>query len=129
VVAGAMPWTLGAMTMRCLPSGPAPGAPCVLQLSDAHSTALITGNLPQAAQDELAGMQTSGLHADLLVAPTTTSPSADLAAAVRPALVAVPARRSPPGLTAIDAPLAVTGRDGDLVYDALPGGGYANPLG
>ena len=129
VVAGARPWTLGAMTMRCIPSGPAPGASCVLQLTDAHSTALITGNLPPAAQDELAGTETSRLHADLLVAPTTTSPSADLAAAVRPSLVAVPARRSPPGLASIDAPLAVTGRDGDLVYDALTGGGYANPLG
>jgi competence protein ComEC len=129
VVAGATPWTLGGMTMRCIPSGPAPGAPCVLQLSDARSTALITGNIAQAAQDELAGTQGSRLRADLLVGPTTTAPSADLVAVVQPVLVAAPARRSPPGLGTISAKPAVTGRDGDLVYEAVPAGGYASPAG
>ncbi|MDQ6856621.1 MAG: ComEC/Rec2 family competence protein [Candidatus Dormibacteraeota bacterium] len=129
VVAGTTPWSLGAMTMRCLPTGPALGAPCVLQLGDARSTALITGNLTQSAQDELTGVQGSRLRADLLVGPVTTAPSAALVAAVQPALVAVPARRSPPGLGSISAQFAVTGRDGDLVYDALPTGGYADPTG
>ncbi|HSP64913.1 MAG TPA: ComEC/Rec2 family competence protein [Candidatus Deferrimicrobium sp.] len=129
VLAGGTPWTLGGTTVRCLPTGPASGSPCVLQVRDGHSTALITGNLPQAAQDELAGVQASRLRADLLVAPTTTAPSMGLAAAVEPALVAVPARRSPPGLGRLGAAVALTGRDGDLVYDALPGGGYADPQG
>ena len=128
VVAGAAAWSLGGMTMRCIPSGPAPGAPCVLQLGDARSTALVTGNLAQAAQDEVAGVQGSRLRADLLVGPTTTAPSAALVAAVQPLLVAVPARRSPPGLGSIGVQPAVTGRDGDLVYDALPSGGYMNPV-
>jgi competence protein ComEC len=125
VVAGATSWIIGGVTVRCIQSGPAPGAACALQLAGGHSSALIAGDLPQAAQDELAGVQGSRLHADLLVGPTTTAPSADLVAAVRPALVAVPARRIPPGLGAISAQPAVTGRDGDLVYDALPAGGFA----
>ena len=100
----------------------------MLQLSDGRSTALITGNLPQAAQDELAAVQGGRLRADLLVGPPTAAPSAELLAAVRPALVASPARRSPAGLGGIEAATAVTGRDGDLVYEALPGG-FANPVG
>ncbi len=129
VVAGASPWTIGGMTMRCLPSGPEPAAPCVLQLHDARSTALITGNLPQAAQDELASVEGSRLRADLLVGPTTTAPSAALVAAASPLVVAVPARRNPPGRGAVNAVVAVTGHDGDLVFDALPAGGYANSVG
>jgi competence protein ComEC len=96
VVAAAAPWTLGGVSACCIASGPAPASPCVLQLSDGRSTALITGNLAQAVQDELAGVQTSQLRCDLLVGPTTTAPSAALLAAARPALVAVPATRSGP---------------------------------
>jgi competence protein ComEC len=53
---GTAPWALGGVTVRCLASGPAATAPCVLQVFDGRSTALITGNLAAAAQDELAGM-------------------------------------------------------------------------
>jgi DNA uptake protein ComE-like DNA-binding protein len=129
LVAGAASWTLGGTAVRCIPSGPAPAAPCLLQLSDGRSTALVTGNLAQAAQDEVAAVQRSGLRADLLVAPTTTAPSAALVAAARPALVAAPAKRSPPGLGALGLEVAITGRDSDLEYDALPDGGFANPIG
>ena len=127
VVADARAWTLAGVSARCVPSAPAPAAPCVLQLSDGRSTVVITGNLGQAAQDELAAMQRSQLRGDLLVAPTTTAPTPGLLAAVQPRLVCVPARRSPPGLGTVDVPLAVTGRDGDLVYDALPAGAFADP--
>jgi hypothetical protein len=89
----------------------------------------VTANLAQAAQDELAAMETSRLRADLLIGPSTTAPSAALIAAVRPTLVAAPARRGPPGLAAIMAQVAVTGHDGDLVYDAAPAGGFVSPLG
>jgi competence protein ComEC len=129
VVAAEAPWTLGGVTMRCVPAGPAAAAPCALQVSAGRSTAVITANLPQAAQDELAAVQTSGLRADLLVTPTTTAPSAALLAAVRPALLAVPARRSPPGLGAVGLPTAITGTDSDLEYDALAAGGFADPAG
>jgi competence protein ComEC len=129
VVAGAAPWTLGGVVVRCIPSGPSAAAPCALQLNDGPSTALVTANLAQSAQDELAAVQTSRLRADLLVAPTTTAPSAALIAAARPALVAVPAKRRPPGLGALGLAVAVTGADSDLEYDALPAGGFANPIG
>ena len=129
VVAGSRPWELGGLLVRCVPSGPAPAAPCVLQVSDGRSTALVSGNLAQVAQDELAGVQTTQLRADLLVAPTTTAPSAALLAAVQPALVAVPAKRSPPGLGALGLDAAVTGRDSDIEYDALPAGGFTSDAG
>jgi competence protein ComEC len=129
LVAGAAPWSLGGLAVRCIPSGPSPSSPCALQLSDGRASALVTANLAQAAQDELAGMENSWLQADLLVGPCTTAPSAALIAAVRPMLVAVPARRSPPGLAAIVAQVAVTGRDGDLVYDATPEGGFVSAPG
>jgi len=109
--------------------GPAPAAPCVLQVSDGRSTALITGNLPQATQDELAGVERSQLRADLLVGPTTTAPSSALLAAARPTLVAVPARRTPPGLGGTGLAIAVTGRDSDLLYDALSSGGFTTATG
>ena len=129
VVVGTAPWTLGGITVRCLASGPAAAAPCVLQVSAGRSTALITGNLAAAAQDELAGMERSQLRADLLVGPTTTAASAALLSAARPTLVAVPAKRTPPGLGATGLDIAVTGRDSDLEYDALAAGGFANPIG
>ncbi|MGH7722085.1 MAG: ComEC/Rec2 family competence protein [Candidatus Dormibacteria bacterium] len=128
VVAGQAPWSLGGARVRCLASGPAAAAPCVLQVTDGRSTALITGNLAQAAQDELAGVATAGLRSDLLVGPSTTAPSAALLAAARPALLAVPARRTPPGLGATGLEVAVTGRDSDLEYDALAIGGFASPI-
>ena len=78
VVAGAASWALGGLSLRCVPAAPGPSAPCALQVTDGHSTALVTGNLAQAAQDELAGVEVDRLHADLLVGPTTTAPSADL---------------------------------------------------
>jgi beta-lactamase superfamily II metal-dependent hydrolase len=127
VIAGAVPWTLGGVTVRCVRSGPADTSPCVVQLTDGRSTALITGVLPPATQDELAAVERSQLRADLLVGPTTTSPSAALLAVVRPALVAVPARRAPPGLGGIGLEVSVTGHDHDLEYDALGSGGFASP--
>jgi competence protein ComEC len=129
VVAGPRPWSLGGVAVRCVASGPAEAAPCVLQVRDGRSTALITGNLVATAQDEVAGMETSQLRSDLLVGPTTTSPSAALFAVARPTLVAVPAKRTPPGLGATGLDIAVTGRDSDLVYDALASGGFAGPTG
>jgi competence protein ComEC len=129
VAAGAAPWTLGGVTARCIPSGPAESAPCVLELSDGPSTAVVTGNLAQAAQDELAGVWTSELRCDLLVGPTTTAPSAALLAVARPSLVAVPAARTPPGLGATGLDISVTGRDGDLDYDALAAGGFTSASG
>jgi hypothetical protein len=95
----------------------------VLQVVAARTTTLVTGNLPQVAQDELAGVQRSQLRCDLLVGPTTTAPSAALLQEARPALVAVPAKRTPPGLGATGLAVAVTGRDSDLEYDAGPAGG------
>ncbi|HWF57541.1 MAG TPA: ComEC/Rec2 family competence protein [Candidatus Dormibacteraeota bacterium] len=124
---GTAPWRLGGVTARCLPSGPAASAPCVLQVSDGRSTALITGNLAAAAQDELAGMESRQLRADLLVGPTTTAASAALLSAARPTLLAVPAKRTPPGLGGTGLEVAVTGRDSDLEYDAMASGGFANP--
>jgi competence protein ComEC len=129
VVAGTAPWTLGGVMVRCLTSGPAASAPCALQVSDGESTALITGNLAQAAQDELAGMETSHLRADLVVGPTTTAASSALLAAALPTLVAVPAKRTPPALGATGLEIAVTGRDSDLEYDGLAAGGFASPIG
>ncbi len=128
IAAGAASWELGGVVARCLPSGPTPAQPCVLQLVDGPSSALITGNLAQSAQDEVAAVQGSRLRAQLLVGPTTTAPSAALLAAVGPDLLAVPANRTPPGLGAIPD-LAVTGRDSDLEYDALSSGGFASPTG
>ncbi len=101
----------------------------MLQLTDGRSTTLITGNLAQAVQDELAAVRTSLLRCDLLVGPTTTAPSAALLSAARPALVAVPATRTPPGLGATGLDIAVTGRDRDLEYDALATGGFASGAG
>jgi beta-lactamase superfamily II metal-dependent hydrolase len=129
MVVGTAPWTLGGVTVRCLASGPAATAPCVLQVSDGRSTALITGNLAAAAQDELAGVERSQLRADLLIGPTTTAASAALLSAARPTLMAVPATRTPPGLGATGLNIAVTGRDSDLEYDALASGGFADPTG
>ena len=130
VVAGAASWTLGGVLVRCTPSGPAPASPCVLQLRAGPSTALVTGNLAQAVQDEVAAVQGPALRADLLVGPTTTAPSAMLLAAVRPSLIAVPARRSPPGLGTAGVTVAVTGHDGDLPYIAAQAvGGFTSPGG
>ncbi|MDQ6846742.1 MAG: ComEC/Rec2 family competence protein [Candidatus Dormibacteraeota bacterium] len=129
VVAGATPWRFGATTVRCVPTGPAASAPCVVQLSDGRATALITANLAQTAQDELAGVRATELRSDLLVAPTSTAPSSALLAAVRPDLVAVPAKRNPPGLNALGLDVAVTGTDSDIEYDAVPDGGFAHPGG
>ena len=128
-VAGAASWALGGLSLRCVPSAPSPSSPCALQVTDGRSTALVTGNLAQAAQDELAAVEVQRLHADLLVGPTTTAPSADLVATVRPTFLAVPARRSPPGVGSIGVPTSLTGRDGDIVYDAVPGGGFARVAG
>lgn len=124
ITAGADAWTLGGTRFRCLASGPAASAPCVEQVSDGRASALVTGNLAQASQDELAGMATTALRADLLVGPTTTAPSLALVQAARPLLLAVPAKRTPPGVAALGVPAAVTGRDSDLEYDALPAGGF-----
>lgn len=128
VVAGANPWSMGGVRGRCTPSGPGATAPCVLQLTDGHDTAVITGNLAAAAQDELAGAAGAQLRGDLLVGPSTTAPSTELVAAVRPALLAVPARRLPPGVGALHLDVAVTGRDSDLVYVAGAGGGFSTGL-
>ena len=129
VVTGAAPWNFGGATVRCIPAGPALSAPCVLQVSDGHATALVTSNLAQTAQDELAAVLAARLRSDLLVAPTSTAPSSALLAAVRPDVVAVPAKRSPPGLNALSLGIAITGRDSDIEYDAAPGGGFAGPGG
>jgi competence protein ComEC len=129
VVAGSTAWTMAGTTLRCVASGPAAAAPCVVQLSDGRSTALITGNLAQAAQDELAGMDASRLHANLVVGPTTTAPSTALLAAAGPTLVAVPAQRTPRGLGTTGLDIAVTGRDSDIEYDALASGGFMSPFG
>jgi beta-lactamase superfamily II metal-dependent hydrolase len=126
VTVGASAWTIAGITARCIPSGPSAAAPCVLQVTDGRSTALITGNLAQAAQDELAGVEASQLRADLLVGPTTTAASAALLDAVRPMLVAIPAKR-PPLMTPTGLDVSVTGRDSDLAYDALPSGGFLSP--
>jgi hypothetical protein len=101
----------------------------VLQLTDGRSTALVTGNLAQASQDELAGVAGSRLRADLLVAPTTTAPSADLLAAVQPGLIAVPAKRTPPGLAGLGLDVSLTGRDSDIEFSTLSSGGFANDTG
>lgn len=122
---GARPWSINGLHVRCLPSGPAAAAPCVVQVTGSGSTALVTGNLAQVAQDELAGVAATALHADLLVGPTTTAPDGALLAAVRPSLVAVPALRVPPGLGGLGLSVAVTGRDSDLEYDGQPSGGFA----
>ena len=129
VVASSSAWRVGDVFLRCLPSGPLPSSPCVLQIIEGRSSALVIGNLPQASQDELAGVETSRLRADLLVSAPTTAPSAAFLAAVRPVLIAVPAKRRPPGLGTVNADIAVTGRDSDLDYDALPTGGFASPTG
>jgi beta-lactamase superfamily II metal-dependent hydrolase len=129
IVAGASAWSVGRLSARCVPAGPLPTSPCVLQVTDGRSTALITGNLAQASQDELAGVDGSRLRADLLVGPTTTAPSADLLAAVLPAHVAVPAKRTPPGLGGLGLEVTVTGRDSDIAYSALPAGGFVNDTG
>jgi competence protein ComEC len=126
IVAGASPWRVAGLSGRCVPSGPLAASPCVLQLTDGRSTALVTGNLAQASQDELAGVAGAQLRADLLVAPTTTAPSADLLAAVRPSLVAVPAKRTPPGVGGLGLDVTVTGRDSDIDYSAVTSGGFAN---
>jgi competence protein ComEC len=129
IVAGASAWSVGGLSARCLPGGPLAASPCVVQLTDGRSTALVTGNLAQASQDELAGVAGSRLRADLLVGPTTTAPSADLLSAVLPAHVAVPAKRIPPGLSGLGLEVSVTGRDSDIAYSALPSGGFANDTG
>jgi competence protein ComEC len=134
VVAGSTAWTMAGTTLRCVASAPGAAAPCVVQLSDGRSTALITGNLAQASQDELAGMDASQLHANLVVGPTTTAPStallaAALLAAAGPTLVAVPAQRTPRGLGTTGLDIAVTGRDSDIEYDALASGGFMSPFG
>jgi len=129
VVAGSTAWTMAGTTLRCLAAGPAAAAPCVVQLSDGRSTALITGNLAQAAQDELASMETLQLRANLVVGPTTTAPSTALLAAAGPNLVAVPAQRTPRGLGTTGLDIAVTGGDSDIEYDALTSGGFMSPFG
>lgn len=129
VNAGDRPWSIGGISVRCIPSAPGPAAPCVVQFTDGHATGLVTGNLAQAAQDELAGTQPAALHAELLIGPTTTAPDAQLLAAVAPSLVAVPALRPPPGLRGIDVPVDVTGRDSDLEYAARASGGFAPATG
>ncbi|MEO8898612.1 MAG: ComEC/Rec2 family competence protein, partial [Candidatus Dormibacter sp.] len=126
IVAGAAAWEVGGLRARCVPAGPLAASPCVLQVTDGRSTALVTGNLAQAAQDELAGVVGSRLRADLLVGPTTTAPSAALLAAVLPAHIAVPAKRIPPGLGGVGPEVTVTGRDSDIAYSALILGGFAN---
>ena len=128
VVAGAAPWSIGAVSGRCIRAQPAPTAACVLQVTDGHATAVVTGNLPAAAQDELAGSGGALLRGDLLVAPTTTAPTAGMMAAVGPTLLAVPARRNPPGVARLGLEVAVTGRDSDLVYTAVPTGGFSSSL-
>jgi competence protein ComEC len=127
VVAGAAAWSVGGVSARCLPSGPVSSSSCVLQVTGGGSTALITGNLAAAAQDELAAVQGTRLAATLLVAPTTTAPSAALLAAVSPAVIAVPAARTPPGLGRSGLDVSVTGRDSDLEYAAAGDGQWTVP--
>ncbi|HEY7927231.1 MAG TPA: ComEC/Rec2 family competence protein [Candidatus Dormibacteraeota bacterium] len=129
IVAGDSPWRVAGVSARCVASGPLPASACVLQLTDGRSTALVTGNLAQASQDELAGVAGSRLRADLLVAPTTTAPSADLLAAVQPGLIAVPAKRTPPGLAGLGLDVSLTGRDSDIEFSTLSSGGFANDTG
>ncbi len=69
IVAGPSAWSVGGLSARCVAAGPLATSPCVLQLTDGRSTALVTGNLAQASQDELAGVAGSWLRADLLVGP------------------------------------------------------------
>jgi competence protein ComEC len=126
IVAGPSPWRVDGLSARCVASGPLATSPCVLQLTDGRSTAVVTGNLAQASQDELAAVVGAQLRADLLVTATTTAPSADLLAAVRPSLLAVPAKRIPPGLGGLGLDITVTGRDSDVGYTALASGGFAN---
>jgi hypothetical protein len=45
---------------------------------------------------------------------------------VRPSLLAVPAKRIPPGLGGLGLDITVTGRDSDVGYTALASGGFAN---
>ncbi|MBJ7607948.1 MAG: ComEC/Rec2 family competence protein [Candidatus Dormibacteraeota bacterium] len=129
VAAGASPWTVGGTSVRCIASGPLPAAPCVLQLTDGHATALVTGTLPQLAQDEIAGVAGTQLRADLLVAPVTSAPSAALIGVVHPQLVAVPAKRAPPGLAGFGLEVALTGRDSDIEYVAVASGGFTTNAG
>ena len=67
---------------------------CVLRISTSHGAMLLTGDIEKAAEALLVARVGEGLRADVLVAPhhgSRTSSSAEFIAAVRPAVVVVPA--------------------------------------
>ncbi len=88
-VAPGTTWSWGGTTWRLL-SASTPGAGCAVEITDAEGTALILGNLAVDVQDELAALQGTALHADLLVAPPSGSVTPALLDAVRPRSIAVP---------------------------------------
>jgi competence protein ComEC len=118
VLAGTAAWTVGGVSVRCVRSAPEDAAACAARITDGHAAVLVTGPLTAVAQDELAGAGQGAMSAQLLVAPTAAAPTPALLRAVSPSAIAVPARRLPAGLAADDQ-VALTGRDGDLTYEAL----------
>ena len=126
------PWRWDGAVWRCV--GPAPPADptgpvapvCALQVSDGAASALLLGDLPSPAQEELAGLEGSSLRSQLVVAPPNGLVAASLIDAAAPRVVAIPCARAPRvSLTGIAT--RTTAASGTLRYDAGPDGLGAAP--
>lgn len=115
------PWRWDGATWWCLPlSGvdlDSPAQPaCVLRVADASGSALLLGDAPAAAQEELTGISPLP-PTDLVVTPPGGAVAAALVDTVRPSFIAVPSSRAPtlrlgsPGVA-----VSTTAGDGTLTY-------------
>jgi len=123
-VAPGTTWSWGGTTWRLL-SASTSGAACAVEITDPMGSALILGNLAVDAQDELAALQGTALHADLLVAPPSGSVTPALLDAVHPRSIAVPSTRGArtPTTRLLTGPgVRRTGESGTLVYTGGDGG-------
>ncbi len=92
-------WTWGGATWWLLSPDGMSAEGSALNVADNSGRALLLGNLPVVAQEELAALRGRQLAADLLVAPPAGTVAPALADAVRPRLVAVPDARATRGST------------------------------
>src|SRR5262249_47555960 len=118
-------WTWGGASWRFLDAGAPPGdvaaplaALAAVEVADADGRALVLGDAPTSAQEEIAAGAAGTLQAALVVLPPSGAVAPSLLREVRPQAIAIPCAR-PPRQALTEIPfeaVRTTANDGTLHY-------------